>query len=244
MASDLVMRCFHPLLLLAVVGGCPQTSREAAGIDDGTAPDPGAAFCIDDTDCQLAARTCCECPTFALSAGDPKLDACSDVNCPLPQTTCSRIRAVCDRNQCTVACEPVAVTMTCATGFATDAAGCLIDACAALPSPTCAVDTDCVETRADCCGCARGGDDTAVPKQTQTSYDQQLGCTGGEVCPEVNTCVTTETPQCAQGSCKLIAGGVPADACGRPDLPPCEAGKLCTVNASDPANKHGVGVCR
>jgi len=83
-----------------------------------------------------------------------------------------------------------------------------------------------------------------VPKQTQPSYDQQLGCTGNEVCPEVSSCVAAETPQCAQGSCKLIAGGFPAEACGRPDLPPCGVGKVCTVNANDPANKHGVGVCR
>ena len=193
---------------------------------------------------ELAARTCCECPTFALGAGDPKLDACGDVMCPPMQSTCARIRAVCSENQCAVACEPVAVTKTCATGFATDRAGCLIDECAQLPPAVCARDSDCVETRADCCGCERGGNSTAVPANMRASYEQQLGCTGGESCPEVDTCAAGETPQCAQGTCKLIAGGLPPDACGRPDLAPCGAGRTCTVNASDPADKHGVGVCR
>ena len=242
-----VMRSLLPLLLVVFAGGCPQAHTDAANVgDDGTPPDPNTkAFCIDDEDCELAGRTCCECPTFALSAGDPKLDACSDVMCPPPQSTCSRIHPVCSAsNQCVVACEAIEVTKTCASGFATDPAGCLVDACASLPAPTCMLDDDCVETRADCCGCERGGNNTAVPANMRESYDAQLGCTGGEQCPEADTCVVGETPQCAQGSCKLIAGPIPADACGRPDLPACDAGKLCTVNASDPANKHGVGVCR
>lgn len=234
------------LLLAVVLCGCPQASRDAAGIgDDNATPDPGAkAPCSDDLDCELAARTCCECPTFALSAGDPKLDACSDVECPPMEGTCSAIHAVCERNQCTVACEPLAVTRTCESGFATDAAGCLIDACAALGPPSCSDDADCVATRADCCGCARGGRDTAVPAAQRNGHDAQLGCTGDEVCPEVDTCVPGETPRCAQGTCKLIAGALPADACGRPDLPPCADGQTCTVNASDPADQYGVGVCR
>lgn len=239
-------RALLPIVLVLLAGGCPQGQTRSAGLDDGNAPDPSGtkAACSDDIDCELAARTCCECPTFALGAGDPKLDACTDVDCPPTQNTCSRLRAVCEANQCTVACEPVAVTMSCASGFATDGAGCLIDACAQLPAPACAQDTDCVATRADCCGCERGGENTAVPAASRASYDAQLGCTGGESCPEVDTCGANETPQCAQGTCKLIAGGLPADACGRPDLPACPAGTACTVNASDPANKHGVGVCR
>jgi hypothetical protein len=71
-----------------------------------------------------------------------------------------------------------------------------------------------------------------------------LGCTGNEVCPEVSTCEIAKTPQCAQGTCKLIAGDVPADACGRPDLPACPEGTVCTVNANNTADLHGVGVCR
>jgi hypothetical protein len=120
----------------------------------------------------------------------------------------------------------------------------LIDACAPATPPACTKDLDCVESRADCCGCERGGNNTAVPATSRASYDAALGCTGNESCPEVSTCVVEETPQCAQGKCKLIAGPLPADACGRPDLAPCGDGKVCTVNASDPASKHGVGVCR
>jgi hypothetical protein len=230
------------------LAGCPQGQSDLAGVgdDDGNEPDPNPtqAFCIDDSDCELAGRTCCECPTFALGAGDPKLDACESVMCPPPAMTCSKINAVCEQNQCKVACEAVVVTQTCATGFATDAAGCLIDACAAASAPTCSKDTDCVQTRADCCGCARGGNDTAVPAAQRASFDASLACAGDESCPEVFTCAPDETPQCAQGQCKLIAGGLPADACGRPDLPACTGGTVCTVNANDPANKHGVGVCR
>ncbi|MDQ3340673.1 MAG: hypothetical protein M4D80_36405 [Myxococcota bacterium] len=241
------MRAFLLMSLLVLLAGCPQgTTADAAGGDDnGNEPDPTTqAFCIDDMDCELARRTCCECPTFALAAGDPKLDACSGVMCPPPQNTCSKIHAVCENNQCAVACEPTVVTRECANGFATDAAGCLIDACAAATTPTCTKDNDCVETRADCCGCARGGNDTAVPAAQRASFDASLGCSGSESCPEVDTCVAGETPQCAQGKCKLIAGGLPADACGRPDLASCTNGTVCTVNANDPANKHGVGVCR
>lgn len=235
------------MLFVMLAGGCPQgTTNLAASDDDGNAPEPGTtrAYCNDDLDCELAARTCCECPTFALGASDPKLDACSDVDCPPMQSTCSRIHAVCERNVCAVACEPLAVTRDCTAGFASDPAGCLVDACAQPTTPMCGKDSDCVETRADCCGCERGGNNTAVPAQTRASYDEALGCAGGESCPEVSTCVAGETPQCAQGKCQLIAGPLPGDACGRPDLAPCAAGKVCTINASDPATKHGVGVCR
>lgn len=238
-------RLLLPLLLLLVTA-CPQAHTDAptAGGDDDGLPEPTNAPCVDDGDCELAGRTCCECPTFALAAGDPKLDACSDVTCPPREGTCAVIRAVCVRNQCAVACEAVVVTKTCVDGFAADAAGCLVDACAPAVAPMCDVDGDCVETRADCCGCGRGGSNTAVPVGQRAGFDQQLGCTGTQSCPEVDTCVAAETPQCAQGACKLIAGGLPTDACGRPDLAACANGAVCTVNANEPASEHGVGVCR
>jgi hypothetical protein len=242
-------RWFVLLLLVVGAAGCPQSTADLAsgGDDDARDPPPSGtnAFCVDDSDCELASATCCGCKAFATSANDPKLDACDSVECPPPQSTCSRVRAVCDQEQhrCAVACEPQVVTSSCASGFASDAVGCLVDACA-QPENECALDTDCVQTRADCCGCARGGNDTAVSKATRASYEQELGCSGNESCPEVTTCDASETPQCAQGACKLIAGGLPADACGRPDLPACPTGTVCTVNASDPANLHGVGVCR
>lgn len=242
------MRPLVPIAFALLLAACPQGSvnDQAAG-DDGNVPDPASptkAFCIEDADCALASRTCCECPSFALAMDDPKLDACNSVMCPPQQNECAMISAVCVKNQCTVACEPVMVTKTCPNGFATNAAGCLIDACAEATTPECTSNSQCVRTRADCCGCARGGNDTAVVAARAGLYDQELGCSGAESCPEVSTCVVEETPQCAQGECKLIAGSLPAEACGRPDLAPCAGGTVCTVNTNDPANKHGVGVCR
>ena len=240
------MRWFLLPMFAALLAGCPQAggADTQAADDEGNSPDPGtsARGCFEDSDCALASLTCCACKSFAVSQNDPKLDACSDVDCPPQQSTCSRVRAVCEQNLCEIACEPQAVGMSCADGFATDAAGCLIDACA-QPKNECATDSQCTRARADCCGCARGGDDTAVSTADLAAHDKALGCTGSESCPGVNTC-GAETPQCAQGECKLIAGDLPADACGRPDLPPCAAGKTCTVNASKTADLHGVGVCR
>lgn len=245
MGRVVMLRSLSILLVVLGAAACPgAVGDETAAVDPG-APDnanPGSRGCVDDLDCVPAAKTCCECPTFATSVSDPKLDACSDVDCPPMMGTCSRVRAVCEENLCELRCEPAAVTKTCVDGFAADAAGCLIDACA-QPANECAQDTDCVRTRADCCGCTRGGSDTAVAKADQLFFDASLGCSGTEQCPGVNTC-SPETAQCAQGSCKLIAGDLPPDACGRPDLPACPAGRTCTVNASKTADLHGVGVCR
>ena len=240
-----VVRSLGMLALVAGLAACPQGASDsplAVGDDEANPPEPGARGCSVDEDCALAAAACCECPTIAVAAGDPKLDACSDVDCMDPAPTCSRVRAVCEENLCEVKCEPQAVAMSCANGYATDAAGCLIDACAE-PQSECTFDDECVQTRADCCGCARGGSDTAVPTDERSGFDAALGCTGNEACPEVSTCVAAELPRCAQGSCKLIAGELPADACGRPDLPACELGKTCTVNANNTADLYGVGVC-
>jgi len=239
------MTWLSTLPLVFLLAGCPLSGDvERGAVDDGTLPDPnGPRGCTVDSDCELASATCCDCPSFALPVGDAKLGACDGVQCPPPQATCTKIRAACDANVCVVACQPEAVTQSCPAGFATDMTGCLIDQCA-TPLTGCQLDSDCVRTREDCCGCARGGADTAVPAGERAGYDATLGCTQSPQCPEVNTCDGAETPQCAQGTCKLIAGGLPGDACGRPDLAACPAGTVCTVNASDPANLHGVGVCR
>jgi hypothetical protein len=227
-----------------LLAACPQGNASLGEAGDDKSIDPNAPdlACFDASDCELAGKSCCECKTFALPASDPKLGACDNVPCPPPQTACPKIHATCDHGKCAVACEPQAITKTCADGFASDMAGCLIDACA-QPKADCSSDTQCVRTRADCCGCARGGKDTAVPAATRGAYDTNLGCTGTASCPEVNTCVVAETAQCAQGECRLIAGPAPVDACGRPDLPACPVGKTCTVNVSATADKHGVGVC-
>jgi hypothetical protein len=232
------------LVVFVLLAGCPQGSADLQAAGDDKSTDPGAPdmSCFDASDCELAGKSCCECKTFALPMSDPKLSACDNVPCPPPTMACPKIHATCDRGKCAVACEPQAITMTCADGFASDMAGCLIDACA-LPMSACAVDADCVRTRADCCGCARGGQDTAVPVAVRGEYEAGLGCTGSASCPEVSTCVAEETAQCAQGECRLIAGEVPPDACGRPDLPACPVGKTCTVNVNATADRHGVGVC-
>jgi hypothetical protein len=78
---------------------------------------------------------------------------------------------------------------------------------------------------------------------SQSNFDKALLCSGNEVCPDVTTCNANESAQCAQGECRLIEGGLPLGACGRPDLPACGTGFECVVNASDSANLHGVGVC-
>ena len=63
-------------------------------------------------------------------------------------------------------------------------------------------------------------------------------------CPAIDACEPGAAPACVQGRCELVtAAGLPPDACGRPDLPACPAGTVCTVNASDPGNVQGVGVC-
>jgi len=240
-------RLVFALVVMFAAAGCPQSAREdAANLpgDDQDDPAPGTkASCGDDSDCELAGRTCCECKTIALSMADPKLDACDSVSCPPPQNMmCPKVRAACVENKCTVACIPVAATMSCANGFAADSAGCLVDVCAQAKNE-CTINSDCTRTRADCCGCARGGNDRAVAIAAQSNFDKALGCTGSEVCPDVTTCNPDESAQCAQGECRLIEGGLPAGACGRPDLPACGTGFVCVVNASDSANLHGVGVC-
>jgi hypothetical protein len=108
----------------------------------------------------------------------------------------------------------------------------------------CTVDSDCVQTRADCCGCARGGQDTAVLATGLTAFDGSLNCEMDPVCPGVDTCEPMAAPRCVQGRCELLATDMlPAQACGRPDLPACPSGTVCTVNSDASANEQGVGVC-
>src|SRR5262245_14650489 len=102
--------------LLVALAGCPQGTTDAAGLgDDEGVPDPttGAPPCFQDSDCELASHKCCDCPSFATSAADPKLDACMDVMCPPPNgRTCSNVRAACVEHVCAVACNPVQVAMS------------------------------------------------------------------------------------------------------------------------------------
>lgn len=233
-------------LVLAASAACVGSVGLTAepDLDDG-AGSPSPSFCIDDSDCVPAAATCCECPTFAVTRGDPVARACSSVECP--KDDCAQnVTTRCNGDQrCELVCKPFACDQAgppCAYGYATDANGCLSCECA-VPEPNgCVADVDCARTRADCCGCAQGGDDTAVLVAERSSYDAMLMCGPSPACPGIDVC-TSDEPTCVQGRCDLISPDLPADACGRADLPPCGGGRLCLVNVNDQANMHGVGVC-
>jgi hypothetical protein len=238
------------LVLACVLAGCFPSSKETlAGTDD---PNPGDGSgggtatpqsCVRDTDCATAAATCCECPAFAVNVNDPTHRACSGVTCPGQSTCPDNVRAECDQGQCTLACVALACDTSCAAGYAIDPTGCLSCTCAAPDLDGCMVDTDCVQTRADCCGCAKGGEDTAVLASGRASYDASLGCPASPACPSIDVCEPGATPQCVQGQCQLAVGGMPPGACGRADLPACPTGEVCKVNTSTQAIEHGVGVC-
>lgn len=232
---------------LAGVGGCHEDAETLAGVpDDGTGGVGGGAglsSCTVDDDCATAAATCCECPTFAVGLGDPANRACDGVACPGQETCPANVRAACDEGQCVLACVAMACPAACPTGYALDPTGCLSCACAAPQLSGCVVDTDCVQTRADCCGCARGGEDLAVLASERAAHDAALGCPAAPLCPSIDVCEPDAAPRCIQGRCELTGGSLPAGACGRPDLPECPAGTQCTINESDLANEYGVGVC-
>jgi hypothetical protein len=235
-----LMICF-----CVALGGCPVSAIDERGPlaadDDGNPAGGAAKACVFDEDCVLVGPKCCDCPTFSLPEDDPIVKSCSGVPCPA--TTCpDNVEARCVQSTCELVCKPLACGVTCDDGFARDDNGCMSCTCAALPpAGGCGVDADCVRTREDCCGCARGGEDTAVLVAQRDAYDAALGCSPTPTCPDMDTC-GDETAQCVQGRCELL-GPLPANACGRPDLPPCVAGSTCMVNASDQADLHGVGIC-
>ncbi|MDQ3368562.1 MAG: hypothetical protein M3680_24300 [Myxococcota bacterium] len=233
------------VVLLALLAGCFQSSGLEASNADDEGPSPGSfRGCDVDDDCTPAAATCCECPSFAVPTGDPLAGSCSDVDCPVRGEVCAPVTAVCDAGACVLACEPQQCSQSCENGYALDPSGCLSCECAPPVIGGCTVNSDCVQTRADCCGCAAGGADTAVLAQERATFEAMLGCSSAPQCPGVDVCASAGTPQCVQGRCELLAGGVPPDACGRPDLAACPPGTVCTVNASDVANMQGLGVCK
>jgi hypothetical protein len=240
--------------LLALTAACGSSGTGAARDDDaengGDLPSD-VAPCEEAADCVLAASTCCECPTFAVATTDGYGDGCALVECPAPDPSgaCPALEAACEDQACAVRCAEVAATRTCAGGFARDALGCLLDACAEAPAARCEDDDDCVQVPADCCGCARGGADTAVLADAADAHADGLACTGDEVCPRVDVCDAGEVPTCVAGACALL--GAPSEDdeatayCGTPDHPSCPEGSACVLNADDPvAAALGVGVCR
>ncbi len=236
------------LALLAAIAASPACVGALETTGD-QAPDPnagaGAAPCIDDDDCVLAGTTCCGCPTFAVTRDDPVARACSNVHgpgCPPAECTENVVARCNEERRCELACAPRACEASCAYGYAADTNGCLTCECAVPPPGGCVTDADCTRTRADCCGCTRGGFDTAVLAADRASYDAMLMCPTSPACPGINTC-TADVPTCVQGRCDLVSPDLPVGACGRDDLPPCPAGSQCLVNVSDQANMHGVGLC-
>ena len=243
------MRLFAILLPL-VLAGClgKLTDRAASAEDDqGNGSGSGAggspfAECHIADDCAPAGPKCCDCPTHAVPVDDPGHVACTNVLCP-PPSCGSPMEAACNTGRCVLVCSAVKVYQTCTDGFATDGNGCLVDECAMPTQTECALDTDCSRVRDDCCGCAMGGKDTAVPSSEVATHDAALMCPTNPSCPMVNTCAPDLAARCVAGTCTLTSGALPANACGRPDLPACANGEVCTVNASDPATMQGVGVC-
>lgn len=237
--------------LVVALAGCPGSLDLNAAEDDrgddgaGSGAGGGASptECGDANDCVAAGPKCCDCPTHAVPVTDPAQQACENVDCPTP--TCgSPMEAACKTGKCVLVCSAVACDASCADGFATDGNGCLTCACAMPAASECTGDGDCAQVRDDCCGCARGGEDTAVPVAQVAAHDAALMCPQNPSCPDVNVCAPDLAPRCIAGACALVAGALPANACGRPDLPACPTGEVCTVNANDQATMQGVGVCQ
>jgi hypothetical protein len=252
-----VMR-WTALALLACLAGCPvsvgrenasgENPDDSTGSGDNTGGGEGAPVeCLRDIDCVGAGPKCCDCPTHALPASDPAAMACADVECA-PTECGSPMQAVCDSSRrCVLACSAVAcdASVSCSSGYATDANGCLTCECrGSADVAQCNVDSDCVRVRDDCCGCAAGGGDTAVPTGDAAAHDAALMCPAVPTCPGADACSPDLAARCVQGACELVDGTLPAGACGRADLAPCDQGESCYVNADVQATMYGVGVCQ
>ena len=243
--------------VVAAATGCGAFGDGAAAQEDGDSLDPAATEpeCALDSDCIAAASSCCDCPAFALPSSSRWDDSCEDVLCPISDD-CG-VAAVCRAGTCVLACEPVTCDEVCERGFVVGVSGCLVCECGSAPTSECSIDADCVEVPADCCGCARGGYDTALPAAAAADFSASLECGNEAACPEVNVCDPTATARCADGYCALVAapptqppdGGatppVELILCGTTEYPPCPDGYDCILN--DPAANDmgvvGVGVC-
>ncbi len=240
MRSSILLAC-----LVAVGCGVKTDASEVPGGGDGSGSDEaGIEECNQDSDCALAGTDCCACPTYAIPVSDPAHAACEDVPCQ-SQTCSSDVRAACNEGSCVLTCAAMTCDLTCDSGFALDANGCLTCACADGGSspPACALDTDCTRVEADCCGCALGGTDTAVPNGDVATHQAQLDCPMNPQCPGVDTCATDLAPACVEGACALVPAA-PLDACGLAADSACPDNDVCELNVDQNATDHGVGVCR
>jgi len=232
------------LILAVLVSGCSDSQLDAQGLggDDGDGSGAAAPECATANDCAFGAAKCCDCPTYAAPKSDPAVNACTGVMCPVTTTCPMNVALACNAGRCELACAPMECTLSCADGFAVGANGCVACQCAEVTSRSCTADQDCAEAPADCCGCAKGGHDTAVPASQLADYIAGLNCPTNPSCPGNNTCDAADGPACVQGACDLVVPA-PAAACGRPDLPACAAGSHCVVNADTAATAHGLGLC-
>jgi hypothetical protein len=243
------VRAVVVLWIATAVAAC--NAAADAGIDpgdDAMSPPPGAE-CARDTDCVLAGPTCCDCPETALPITSGWGEACEDVTCPLTPT-CTATTARCNTTSglCELACAVATCGASCPAGFLVDDFGCLGCACAppGAGDPECDDAADCVRVRADCCGCANGGEDTAVPVVDADAFDDSLNCPPTPSCPGVDVCDPDAVVACRSSQCVLESGApidLPPNACGRDDLPPCPTGERCTINSDPEASQAGVGVC-
>ncbi|HEY5952674.1 MAG TPA: hypothetical protein VIV40_44550, partial [Kofleriaceae bacterium] len=191
-------------LVLAACNGSLEDNALGGGSDGAGSGSGGGAGAYSEchvaSDCVAAGPKCCDCPTHAVPVNDPAQQACANVDCPTPSCG-SPMQASCDAGKCTLVCSPVQcdASVSCADGFATDANGCLTCACAVPTATECGVDGDCAEVRADCCGCALGGNDTAVPASQVTAWEAQLMCPANPSCPGINTCAPDLAAHCIAG---------------------------------------------
>ena len=234
------------------LGGSGENAQAGGRADEeppaGESPSP--LHCAVNSDCQVAALSCCECATFAIPNGQGFDDSCEDVQCGDP-TACPVTEARCEEGSCELACAAVTCDLACESGFVADESGCLLCECAPAESMSgCQVDTACAQTAADCCGCENGGQDTAVLSVELTGFQDGLGCPATPACPGVNTCNPSEIPRCVLGECTLAApdGSVvdPRTYCGVQNMPTCAEGDVCVLNAQGAfeASAAYVGVCQ
>lgn len=243
------MRTAVVIVVAALAGGCFGSDRGAdINPGDDGAPPPEDRSCETSADCVAAGASCCACAEYAVNTTSDFAMACEDVMCPPPEATCAGLEPTCSADhQCVLTCKEIECGLTCPGGFVVDSAGCLTCECAAGPAPECSTDTDCARVHADCCGCALGGADTAVPATQVEQHDADLMCPPDPVCPGVDVCTPGDVAQCVGGRCELgqpSPATPPTGACGTPDLPPCPAGQTCVLNSDDGATEQGLGVCQ
>jgi hypothetical protein len=238
-------------LLAACVGSSGAESEK--GTVQNPSPEPEIE-CQVAEDCVLAASTCCECPTFGAPTASRFEDGCEDVRCE-QQTDCGNVEAACDVGRCVMRCAAVIADRSCAEGFVRDAAGCLMNECDDFDGngvdAECVFAQDCTIVPADCCGCARGGNDMAIPVSEAASYLGAMACDDDATCPEIDVCEAV-VAECVAGECKLVADsptpepGEDDALCGSTELPACPAGQVCVLNDPDSSEAaiQGLGVCR